>query len=71
MPKQKASCYDDILNLPHHQSESRAKLSASDRAAQFSAFEALSGHASSEEELAALAAEKVAQEAGRLGAKKK
>lgn len=36
--------YDDILHLPHHQSGSRAHMSLSDRAAQFSPFAALTGH---------------------------
>ena len=36
--------YDDIIDLPHHQSGTRAHMSLSDRAAQFSPFAALSGH---------------------------
>lgn len=36
--------YDDIINLPHHVSEKHPRMSASDRAAQFSPFAALTGH---------------------------
>lgn len=36
--------YDDILNLPHHQSATRPHMPMSDRAAQFAPFAALTGH---------------------------
>lgn len=36
--------YDDIINLPHHQSGSRPHISLLDRAAQFAPFAALNGH---------------------------
>lgn len=36
--------YDDIINLPHHTSKTRPRMSVHDRAAQFSAFKALSGY---------------------------
>ncbi len=36
--------YDDIINLPHHQSQRHARLSMQSRAAQFGAFAALDGH---------------------------
>ena len=36
--------YDDIINLPHHQSLTRPHMSAYDRAAQFSPFAALTGY---------------------------
>ncbi|MDD6736232.1 MAG: hypothetical protein PUE13_07985 [Clostridiales bacterium] len=36
--------YDDIINLPHHQSGVRKHMPIADRAAQFSAFAAISGH---------------------------
>ena len=39
-----ANRYDDIINLPHHQSTERAHMSLHDRAAQFAPFAALSGH---------------------------
>lgn len=36
--------YDDIINLPHHQSKERPHMSLHDRAAQFAPFAALTGH---------------------------
>lgn len=36
--------YDDIINLPHHVSPSRAHMPVSDRAAQFAPFAALTGY---------------------------
>lgn len=36
--------YDDIINLPHHVSTKHPRMSATDRAAQFSPFAALTGH---------------------------
>ena len=36
--------YEDILNLPHHVSETRPRMSMEDRAAQFSPFAALTGY---------------------------
>lgn len=36
--------YKDIINLPHHQSKRRPRMSMIDRAAQFSPFAALIGH---------------------------
>lgn len=38
--------YDDIINLPHYTSASRPRMSAHDRAAQFSPFAALTGYES-------------------------
>lgn len=35
--------YEDIIDLPHHVSAHRSRLSAADRAAQFSPFAALTG----------------------------
>lgn len=35
--------YDDIINLPHHQSFKHAHMSAHARAAQFAPFAALTG----------------------------
>ena len=35
--------YDDIINLPHHVSSTRPKMSLDERAAQFSPFAALTG----------------------------
>ena len=36
--------YDDIIDLPHHQSPGRPHMSNQDRAAQFSPFAALTGY---------------------------
>lgn len=36
--------YDDIIDLPHYQSRTRAHMSLTDRAAQFGSFAALTGH---------------------------
>ena len=37
------NCYDDMLELPHHQSAKRPHMTRLDRAAQFAPFAALSG----------------------------
>ena len=36
--------YDDIIDLPHHQSSVHPHMPLADRAAQFSPFAALTGH---------------------------
>lgn len=36
--------YEDIIHLPHHQSDCRPKMSVQDRAAQFAPFAALVGY---------------------------
>ncbi|MCI8307410.1 MAG: YolD-like family protein [Lachnospiraceae bacterium] len=36
--------YDDIIERPHHKSATRIPMPVSERAAQFSAFAALTGH---------------------------
>lgn len=36
--------YDDIINLPHHQSSTRPHMTMHDRAAQFAPFAALTGY---------------------------
>ncbi len=36
--------YDDIINLPHHQSKTHAHMSVRNRAAQFMPFAALTGY---------------------------
>lgn len=38
------SRYEDIIHLPHHVSEKRARMPIADRAAQFSPFAALTGY---------------------------
>ncbi len=51
--------YDDIINLAHHVSTKRARMSMRDRAAQFSPFAALTGHDEAIEETARLTDRKV------------
>lgn len=51
--------YDDIIDLPHHQSTNRPHMSLHDRAAQFAPFAALSGHEEAIEETARLTEEKI------------
>ena len=46
--------YDDIINLPHHVSAKHPRMSAADRAAQFSAFAALTGYGDEVKETARL-----------------
>ena len=51
--------YDDIMDLPHHQSKERTHMSLHDRAAQFTPFAALAGHEEAIEETARLTDEKI------------
>jgi len=51
--------YDDIINLPHHQSMDRPHMSLHDRAAQFAPFAALTGYEESIEETARLTEERI------------
>ena len=51
--------YDDIMDLPHHQSKERTHMSLHDRAAQFAPFAALAGHEEAIEETARLTDEKI------------
>ena len=51
--------YDDIINLPHHQSTERVHMSLHDRAAQFAPFAALTGHEEAIEETARLTDAKI------------
>ena len=46
--------YDDIINLPHHESIKHPRMSALNRAAQFSPFAALTGHEAAISETARL-----------------
>lgn len=46
--------YNDIIDLPHHVSETRPRMSRLDRAAQFSPFAALTGHDAAVRETARL-----------------
>lgn len=49
--------YADIIDLPHHRSEVHPPMSRQDRAAQFGAFAALTGHAEAIARTAQLAEE--------------
>ncbi len=51
--------YDDIINLPHHTSPKRLRMSMLDRAAQFSPFAALTGYDSAIKETARLTEERI------------
>ena len=42
--KETGGSYDDIINLPHHQSKTRPHMPLHDRAAQFAPFAALTGY---------------------------
>ena len=50
--------YDDIIDLPHHQSPTRPHMSNHDRAAQFSPFAALVGYGDAVKETARLTDER-------------
>ncbi len=50
--------YEDIINLPHHTSPTRQRMSRENRAAQFSPFAALTGHAEAIKETERLSAER-------------
>lgn len=51
--------YDDIINLPHHESARHPKMPALDRAAQFLPFAALAGHDAAVRETARLTEDRV------------
>lgn len=46
--------YDDIINLPRHESKTRPRMSAINRAAQFAPFAAITGHDAAVKETARL-----------------
>lgn len=54
--------YDDIIDLPHHQSKEHAHMSLHDRAAQFAPFAALTGYDEAIEETARITEEKILYE---------
>ena len=54
-----ANPYEDIIDLPHHVSDKRARMSARDRAAQFSPFAALTGYEAAVEETARLTNQRI------------
>lgn len=51
--------YDDIINLPHHVSPTRPRMSMIDRAAQFSPFAALTGYDAAIKETGRLTDERI------------
>ena len=51
--------YDDIINLPHHVSDRHPRMSAYDRAAQFSPFAALTGYGEVIDEAARLTDDRI------------
>lgn len=51
--------YEDIIDLPHHVSERRPRMSMMNRAAQFSPFAALTGYDSAIKETARLTDKKI------------
>ena len=51
--------YEDIINLPHHVSPTRPRMSMADRAAQFSPFAALSGYGDAVQETARLTNQRI------------
>ena len=51
--------YDDIIDLPHHVSATRPRMSMTDRAAQFQPFRALTGYEDAVHETARLTEERV------------
>lgn len=54
--------YDDIINLPHPVSKKHPQMPATDRAAQFSPFAALTGYEKALEETKENAIERVENE---------
>lgn len=59
--------YSKIINLPHHQSTTRKRMSNYDRAAQFAPFAALTGHDEAIEETARLTDDYMEMGEDRLG----
>ena len=51
--------YDDIINLPHHQSAKHKQMSRLNRAAQYAPFAALTGYGAAITETARLTNEKI------------
>lgn len=51
--------YDDIIDLPHHVSATRPRMSMTDRAAQFQPFRALTGYEDAVRETARLTEERI------------
>ena len=60
--------YEDIINMPHHVSASRPRMSMIDRAAQFSPFAALTGYDDAIKETGRLTDEKIEMDEDRKAA---
>ena len=56
--------YDDIIDLPHHVSETHPPMSRADRAAQFSPFAALTGYDAAVRETARVAERRIELDEG-------
>lgn len=54
--------YEDILNLPHHVSETHPPMPTADRASQFAPFAALTGYKEAIEETERMAEKKIERE---------
>ena len=61
MTLQETHAYDDIINLPHHQSRQHPHMSRRQRAAQFMPFAALTGYGQVIEQTAKNAETAIAQ----------
>ena len=59
---QNVNRYEDMIHLPHHVSEHRARMPIADRAAQFSPFAALTGYDDAVRETARLTQEWIEQD---------
>lgn len=59
MSREKKWPYEDIVNLPHHVSDTHAPMPMEKRAAQFAPFAALTGYEDAVEETARLTDEKI------------
>lgn len=53
-----SNAYDDIIDLPRHESSHRSKMPIRDRAAQFAPFSAVVGHGTAVKEAARLTVQK-------------
>lgn len=56
--------YDDIIDLPHHVSETHPPMSRADRAAQFSPFAALTGYDAAVRETARVTEQRIELDEG-------
>lgn len=54
--------YDDIINLPHHESKHYPKMSLEDRSAQFAPFDALEGYSDEVRETERLTSKRIVLE---------